>query len=138
MTETVFISYSRGDGEAFATKIHDQLEARGFPAWLDRRDIKPGENWDLAIDAGIRDSWGLLFAMTPSSVASENCHDEWSRALSFKKPVLPLLVKDCVPPMRLHRLQYVDFSGDFDPALAQLVDYLTWMRSAAGGPRFPP
>src|SRR5258708_24371831 len=133
MTETVFISYARGDGEAFATQLHDRLEASGFSAWLDRRDIKPGENWDLAIDAGIRDSWGLLFVMTPSSVNSPNCHDEWSRALSFKKPVLPLMVKKSVPPMRLHRLQYIDFTGDFEKSLVQLIEHLTCLRSTAGG-----
>src|SRR5258707_12951996 len=132
MMDTVFVSYARGDGEPFATRLHDQLEANGFPAWLDRRDIRPGENWDLAIDAGIRDSWGLLFVMTPSSVNSPNCHDEWSRALSFKKPVLPLMVKKSVPPMRLHRLQYIDFTGDFEKSLVQLIEHLTWLRSTAG------
>src|SRR6266851_1751396 len=130
--DTVFVSYARGDGEPFATRLHNQLEANGFPAWLDRRDIRPGENWDLAIDTGIRDSWSLLFVMTPSSVNSPNCHDEWSRALSFKKPVLPLMVRNSVPPMRLHRLQYVDFTGDFDAALKQLIEHLNWMRTNAG------
>src|SRR5207247_3127222 len=99
MPENVFVSYARADGEDFAKKLHDHLEANGFMTWLDRRDIKLGENWDLSIDKAIRECWALLFVMTPSGVESPNCHDEWSRALSFKKPVLPLLVKPSVPPM---------------------------------------
>src|SRR5258708_4955777 len=131
MPDNIFISYARGDGEDFASQLHDRLEAAGFMAWLDRRDIKPGENWDNAIDGGIRESWGLLFAMSPSSVNSPNCHDEWSRALSFKRQVLPLLVKECEAPLRLHRLQYIDFTGDFDTAFAHLIEQLNWMRSPA-------
>src|SRR5256885_12100450 len=34
--------------------------------------------------------------------------------------------------MRLHRLQYVDFTGDFDKALEHLIEHLHYMRSAAG------
>ncbi len=132
MAEDVFISYSRTDGEAFAKKLHDQLEANGFMTWLDRRDIKVGENWDLAIDKAIRECWALLFVMTPNSVESPNCHDEWSRALSFKKPVLPLMVKPSVAPLRLHRLQYVDFTGDFDTGIARLCEHLRWMQSIEG------
>ncbi len=132
MADNVFVSYARADGEDFAKKLHDHLEANGFMTWLDRRDIKLGENWDLSIDKAIRECWALLFVMTPSSVDSPNCHDEWSRALSFKKPVLPLLVRPCVPPMRLHRLQYIDFTGEFDRAMLQLCDHLRWMQTNEG------
>src|SRR5262245_50247682 len=132
MPENVFLSYARQDGEAFAHKLHDRLEADNTLAWLDRRDIKPGDIWDLAIDNAIRDCWAFLFIMTPGSVASENCHDEWSRALSFKKPIVPLLVATTTPPMRLHRLQYIDFRDNFDKGLAQLEEHLSWMRTLGG------
>lgn len=132
MAEHVFISYARADGEDFATRLHDELEKSNFLMWLDRRDIKPGENWDLAIDEAIRHCWALMFVMTPGSVDSPNCHDEWSRALSFKRPVVPLLVRPSIPPLRLHRLQYIDFTQDFDRAFPRLVDHLRWLRSAEG------
>jgi tetratricopeptide (TPR) repeat protein len=132
MSEHVFISYSRTDADEIAKKLHDHLEANGFATWLDTRDIKVGENWDLAVDKAIRECWALLFVMTPNSVESPNCHDEWSRALSFKKPVIPLLIKPCEAPLRLHRLQYIDFTGDFTKALARLCDHLRWMQSTEG------
>ncbi len=132
MAEHIFISYSRTDAAEIAKNLHDQLEANRFVTWLDSRDINVGENWDLAIDKAIRECWAFLFVMTPNSVESPNCHDEWSRALSFKKPVLPLLIRPCEAPLRLHRLQYIDFTGDFDKALARLCDHLRWMQSTEG------
>lgn len=128
----LFISYARNDGEEFAKKLHDSLEAHGFLAWLDRRDLKPGDSWDLSIDRAIHNCWAVLFVMTPSGVNSPNCHDEWSRALSFKKPVLPLMVIQTIPPMRLHRFQYVDFTGNFEPAIEKLLEHLEFMQTAEG------
>ena len=40
----IFISYARTDLQ-FATKLVKALELRGFEAFLDKRDILPGEDW---------------------------------------------------------------------------------------------
>ncbi|MBZ0285454.1 MAG: tetratricopeptide repeat protein [Anaerolineae bacterium] len=135
MPEHIFISYARADGKDFAGKLHDQLEIDGFTAWLDIRDIQPGNHWDDEIDKGIRECWALIFVMTPGSIESEVCHDEWTRALSFKKAVLPLKLTDFDDteiPFRLARRQYLKFDGEFDPAMARLRQRLQHMQSPAG------
>ncbi len=131
-----FISYSTKDAQEFAFRLHDKLEGGppSIPAWLDKRDIKPGENWEQKIDEAIRDCHTLLFVMTPDSVDYRSvCYAEWSRALRFKRIVVPLLLdRRAVAPMRLQDRQWIDFSEDFDSALAQLRDHLNWLASPAG------
>jgi TIR domain len=82
-----FISYSGADARDFAFKLHDALEAGPphVPAWLDRRDITPGKDWDAEIEKGIRDCTSLLFVLSPDSVEDRSvCKLEWTRALRYK------------------------------------------------------
>src|SRR5262245_28869601 len=124
MTGHHFISYSSVDGKEFALKLHDALEAPPdkIPAWFDKRDLMPGssQNWDTQLAEAIRDCASLLFVMTADSVDDKSvCKLEWSWALKYKKPVLPLLLdKRAELPFRLDGRQYIDFSQDFDSGMA--------------------
>ena len=72
--------------------------------------------------------------MTRDSVEPQSgCKLEWTRALKYKKPVVPLLLhRDAEQPFGLGNRQHIDFSGDFPPALARLRDYLHTLASPAG------
>jgi tetratricopeptide (TPR) repeat protein len=59
--------------------------------------------------------------------------EEWSRALQYKKPIVPLRVhRDADPPFRLSNRQYIDFSGDVPVGLDLLRSHLEWLRSPEG------
>jgi len=127
MADQVFISYARKDGQEFAFKLHDNLEAKGISAWMDKRGgIREGRYWDKEIEEAIKACKVLLFVVTPGGVNSENCHDEWAYALSLKKPVLPLMFIQADIPMRLNRIQYTDFSNTklFSTPLDKLLNRL--------------
>lgn len=51
-----FLSYSRFDGEVLARRLHDALEAGAppFSIWLDKIDLKPGQDWDEQIVEAVR------------------------------------------------------------------------------------
>jgi tetratricopeptide (TPR) repeat protein len=132
MSEHIFISYSRQRDRAFTEKLYDGLKVAGFSVWLDTRDIAPGEDWVQSIDNAIRNCWCFIFIMTPVSIASSDCSDEWSQALKFKRPILPLMVETATIPERLKGLQSLDFTGEFDKALQLLSKHLIWIRSPAG------
>jgi hypothetical protein len=127
MADQVFISYARKDGEEFAYKLHDSLEAKGISAWMDKRGgIREGKYWDKEIEKAVKACKVLLFVVTPGGVASDNCHDEWAYAMSLKKPVYPLMLIRADIPMRLNRVQYTDFSKSdtFDVSLDKLINRL--------------
>ena len=64
----VSISCSRID-EAFAQKLRDALQARGFAAYLDTKDILPGEAWRARLEGRILAADAVVFVISPDSVA---------------------------------------------------------------------
>jgi hypothetical protein len=131
-----FISYSRVDGEDFALKLGDQLTA-GPPSigiCLDRRRLQPGIDWDEQLVEALRICEGFLYVMTTDSVSpNSECKKEWTRALKYRKPIIPLLVhRNAELPYRLEPRQYIDFSHGFDAGLARLRDHLRWRGTAEG------
>jgi tetratricopeptide (TPR) repeat protein len=136
MTGHYFISYSSVDGADFALRLCDALIAGppSIPAWLDKRELRPGEDWDEQIVEAIRACEGLLFVMTRDSVEPQSvCKNEWTRALKYKKPIVPIrLHRAAEMPFRLGVRQHIDFSGEFEPALARLRTHLGWLASPEG------
>jgi tetratricopeptide (TPR) repeat protein len=136
MMNHFFISYSNADAKDFALKLCDELEAGPpeIPAWLDKRELKPGPHWDDQIVEAIKTCKGLVFVMSRDSVESESVtKNEWSRALRYKKPLIPLLLhQDAEMPFQLDGRQYIDFSGDFGTGLARLRKHIKWLDSPEG------
>ncbi|HZM75948.1 MAG TPA: toll/interleukin-1 receptor domain-containing protein [Candidatus Limnocylindrales bacterium] len=134
-TGKFFLSYSTVEAGEFALRLTDALEAGppSYPVWLDKRDIRPGQDWDDQIAEALRTCRGLLFVMTEDSVRSESpCKQEWSRALKYKKPIIPLrLDPDAETPFRLGSRQYIDFR-DFTSGMARLRKHIAWMGTQEG------
>jgi hypothetical protein len=124
-----FICYSSLD-LATAIKLADQLTA-GPPSiavWLDKRKIQPGLTWETEIANALRDCAGVLYLMSEDSVSENSeCQQEWKRALTYKKPIIPLLFeKSAELPYRLAPRQYISFTDNFEAGLAKLRDHLRW------------
>jgi hypothetical protein len=131
-----FICYSRVDGEDLAFQLGDRLEAGppSIPVWLDRRRLQPSIDWDEQIIEALRGCAGVLYLMTTDSVSSNSeCKKEWTRALKYKKPIIPLLFdKNAELPFRLEPRQYIDFMGGFDAGLARLREHVRWRATPEG------
>ncbi len=136
MSNHQFISYSSVDAEDFAIRLNDELKAGppSIPVWLDKRDIRPVPDWDEQVAEAIRTCDSLIFVMTYDSVEYKSvCKLEWTRALKYKKPIIPVLLHDDVDiPFRLENRQYIDFTDDFNIALAKLRNHLKWLSSPEG------
>lgn len=131
-----FISYSSADAQDFALRLCDEL-AQGpppIPVWLDKRELVAGSDWDDQIVEAIRDCASVIFVMTRDSVTSKSvCKKEWTRALKYKKPIIPILLHpDAEMPFGLEPRQHIDFTGALAPALARLRNDLQHLSSPAG------
>ena len=91
-------------------------------------------NRDQQIEDALRTCAGLLFLMTGDSVhAKSECRHEWTRALRYEKPIIPLLFEpDAEMPLRLEPRQYLDFTGDYKQPLARLREHMRWRSSPEG------
>ncbi len=119
----IFISYARTDGE-FALNLGKELRAAGADIWLDSLDIGPGERWDDTIEEALTACESFLIVLSPASVESDNVKDELSFALEEKKQIIPVLYQNCQPPFRIRRIQYSDFTSDYNKGLEQLLNAL--------------
>jgi len=136
MSDSFFISYSSVDGANFAVKLADELAAGppAIPVWLDKRALRPGEDWDEQVPEAIKTCKGMIFVLSADSVRPDSvCKNEWVRALKYKKPVIPLLWhRDAELPFRLGSREYIKFTDSFDSGLARLRKHLVWMASPEG------
>lgn len=132
MSEHIFISYSRSDSSKFAIKLYNFLSRHGFHPWLDKRNIHPGFIWSEETDIAIRTCWLLVFIATPESVRSRTCTAEWSRALTFKKPIVPLIYKETLLPLLLEQREYISLLESAEKGMAELLKYLKFLQTPEG------
>ncbi|HEY3665070.1 MAG TPA: TIR domain-containing protein, partial [Polyangiaceae bacterium] len=115
----VFISYSRADA-GFADRLAQDLERLQIPIWIDRR-IQPGSRWDQEVQEAIKRATAMIVILSKRSVASLAVGDEFTYALDDGDLVVPVVYEVCEVPLRLARLQRVDFTTGYDDALRQLA-----------------
>jgi hypothetical protein len=122
--QTAFFSYARADRE-FALRLANDLRLSGALVWIDQLDIRAGERWDSAVEYAVRNCSRMIVVLSPAAVASHNVMDEVSYALDANKIVIPLLYRDCMVPLRLNRIQYIDFRGDYSAGVKTVLSALT-------------
>ena len=138
----VFICYSRKDTD-FADRLTADLKAAGVPTWRDVDDI-PGDtaahtqSWRRAVDAALRECTHMIIIVSPDSMDSIEVEAEWNHFLSLRRPVYPVVYRECDVPYRLHALQLWDVRADYAGVLGRLVGLLPREQPAAQAERVPP
>ncbi|WP_197288236.1 toll/interleukin-1 receptor domain-containing protein [Nocardia sp. NRRL S-836] len=119
--QRVFISYSRREF-AFAEETAAVLaEHAGLDPWLDVQRLRPGTDWERALDDGLDQADVLLLLVSPSAIGSAYVRHEWTRALDRGIPVHLGVVEAADLPEELHGLPVHDLRTRF------------WRRAAALG-----
>ncbi len=71
-----------------------------------------GVAWDRLLEEAIRTSDLVVALMSPHSVRPEGaCRNEIAFAKDLGKPIVPVMVRRCERPLRVHDLQYVDLEA---------------------------
>jgi hypothetical protein len=79
-----FISYSSQD-EAFAQRLHNDLQGQGVRCWFAPEDMKIGDKIRFRVDESIRIYDKLLLILSKSSIASEWVEHEVEHALDLER-----------------------------------------------------
>ncbi|MCB9848517.1 MAG: toll/interleukin-1 receptor domain-containing protein [Phycisphaeraceae bacterium] len=87
----VFISHSRRD-RAFVDRLVRVLRRGGIATWPDTNELAPGENWHLAIEAGIRQSAAFLFMASAESINSQWISTELKAVFGKGTCVIPVVL----------------------------------------------
>lgn len=122
----VFLSYSRADA-AVAAAAGEDVRQMGHAVWYDR-EVAGGQSWWNAILRQIRECDLFIFILTPRSLDSQACRNEYTYASALRKRVLPVLCQDGVKvnllPPELSGIQFVDYRGQDKQAAFALVKAL--------------
>ncbi|GAB2811677.1 TIR domain-containing protein [Ferruginibacter profundus] len=118
-----FISYTRTDA-TFALQLAKDIKNAGINLWIDQLDIAAGARWDLEVEKALKSADGILVILSPQSVSSNNVLDEISYAFDEGKRIIPIHLAACEVPFRIRRLQYVDFSTDYNEGLTHLLQQI--------------
>lgn len=125
----VMISYARSDSRAFADRLADALRPKRS-VWLDTSALEGGADWLQAIQEAIATCGVFLAVRSPSGSTSFWVRSERLFALNRRKPIVPVLAAECPDDdLELISYQHVDFRGDFDAALARLLQRLDQFRA---------
>lgn len=113
--KTIFFSYAHDENEWLVQKIKADVERRGHKVWIDRSEIKSGDDWRQSITEGLLSSSGVISFLSKHSVrVSGVCLDELRIALSVKngniKTVLLEDEKQVSPPTSVSGIQWLDMS----------------------------
>jgi hypothetical protein len=122
-TSKIFTSYSRSDS-VFVDWLWQELESRNIQIWVDRKDIKAGENWADAVDSALKSSQVMLLVLSPASMSSKNVKQEWMYMMDTGKVVVPILWQDCEKHFKLYALQHIDCRDYHIEGLEELVQLL--------------
>lgn len=92
----VFISHSSKDKTA-ADAVCSVLESSGVKCWIAPRDIRPGENYGLAIVSALNKCRILVLILTGEANRSRHVIKEVERAVSKGSVVVPFRLQDVQP-----------------------------------------
>lgn len=114
-SKKVFICHAHEDSPA-AGRLYDRLVEAGFSPWLDKRDLRPGQDWRREIPIRIRASDAVVICFSAISIAKRGyVQNEFRLALEELRQmptgrifIIPVRLDACDVPLEFETFQYVD------------------------------
>ncbi len=114
----VFLSASEEDNK-IKDKIGKTLMRQGLTIWTNQRDIKTGTAFQNEIDRGIERADNFVYLISPKTLRSQYCQQEFTYALANNKRIIPLLIQETdfkLIPSKIQELQFIDLTDAEDEA----------------------
>ena len=129
LTTQVFLAYVIEDS-ALAGALYEELAVQGFQAWMDVRNLAPGQNWPRAIERAIECSDFFVPCFSKRSVNKwGGFQAEIRYALDCARRVplddifiVPVRLDECRVPRSIQReFQYIDLFPDWTRGVQRLA-----------------
>jgi len=109
----IFLSYGHDANEELVTLIKSDLEERGHDVWIDKTEIKAGDDWRRSITEGIIASNQVLSFLSMHSTRDPGvCLDEIAIAIGVKggniQTILVESEEEIQPPTTVSHIQWLD------------------------------
>jgi hypothetical protein len=126
----VFISYARQDYDA-ASRLYEDLRAKtNLKLWLDKKDLLPGQDWNVEIRKAIKNSRYLIALFSSTSVQKRGyIQKEFKFALDVLDEfpegeifAIPVRLDNCETPYEKFRnIERVDLFPDWNEGVQRLL-----------------
>ena len=117
----VFISHT-SDTKPLAEELTKALENQGIEAWVDFKNLRPGQRWQDELERAIDSASFFVFLLTPESRSTPWQEAEWGAALARTwvdddKKLLPVVFGGSDSPPFLRDWVPLKVDPDTDPAI---------------------
>ncbi|CAN2039386.1 hypothetical protein GMMP15_1210008 [Candidatus Magnetomoraceae bacterium gMMP-15] len=112
----IFISYAREDEEK-AIEIGKKLNQAGFQPWMDIQNLKPGDNWIIAIEQAIKDADFFMPLISKNTIDKRGyLQKELKFAFDMitdydNKHIVPVRLENTRIPDTLKPYQFIDINS---------------------------
>jgi WD40 repeat protein len=89
-SDDIFISYSRGDGGAYATGLADKLTAKKFSCFIDKLGTEPNQELPPSLKKKIRNCSLMVLVGTERGAASRFVAEEITEFKKTKRTIVPI------------------------------------------------
>jgi hypothetical protein len=108
------------------------LEHAETRCWLDVEGIPGGAEWERRIAETIEVSTHVLYLLSAKSTSFRHVNDEIAWAREKNKILIPILLEAGIEvPFGIHRLNAIDFSGNYSEGLERLLRSIQGVASAS-------
>lgn len=125
----VFVSYAKEDASQ-AVQIRDYLISCGFKVWMDKFNLRIGDNWEQKIRTELANSDFIVLCLSKASTAKRGFVQVETREairLSQYMPsqmpfILPVKIDNCSVPDELSGIHYLDLVQQGEDGLSVLSE----------------
>ena len=111
----IFLCHAHEDKEKVEV-LYKQLELFGYDPWIDKKDILPGQEWELIIEKQIDNTDAIIICLSAISSVKIGYIQREIR-IALKKSdyymeqdcfLIPVRLDNCEVPYKLQRFNYID------------------------------
>ena len=120
----IFISYNHSESE-YVSQLAEAMRTAEFSTFVDKDEIKIGENINQRIKELIKDSDLFITTWSDNSRNSRWLQLEFEEAQRRKIPIIPISIDGSIPPPPLGELAFIDGSRGTDHLINKLKETIS-------------